>query len=178
MALVPPSKIAKSTKSARVPEKVYKMLNDQIKIELEASQIYYAMGEWCEENGYFGGARLFKEHSDEERGHMSKVYKYIQDREGEAITPDVEAPVKQKFVDLKEAIEVAYDHEKYVTDTYNDLAKLSMLESDFATFQFALGFLKEQVEEESKFKNMLDEIGIMGDNKRDMYLFDKSLMKD
>lgn len=180
MAIVKPGEQspAGGTSDKRVSEKTIQFLNKQIKVEAEASQIYYAMAEWCENNGYFGAHRMLNRHSDEERSHMSKVYKYLSDRDVLPTTPELAAPKKQVFKGLPEVIKAAYEHEKFVTSTYNELASLSMEEKDFMTFHFALEFLEEQMEEEAKFKGMIDEINAMGGDKKDLYLFDQRLRDD
>ena len=166
----PGSSPAGGTSDKRLSDNTIKILNDQIKVEAEASQIYYAMAEWCENNGYFGASKMLFKHSDEERSHMSKVYKYLSDRDVLPVTPEINSPKKQVFKGLPEVLRAAYEHEKFVTSTYNALAASSMEEKDFMTFHFALEFLKEQMEEESKFKSMIDEINTMGGDKKDLYL--------
>lgn len=176
MAIIKPgSSPAGGTSDKRLSDKTIQLLQAQIKVEAEAAQIYYAMSEWCENTGYFGTGRLLSNHSDEERGHMSKVYKYLSDRDVLPVTPEIPAPKKQIFLGLPEVMKAAYEHEKLVTSTYNNLACVCMEEKDFMTFNFALGFLKEQMEEESKFKSMIDEINTMSGDKRDLYMFDQGL---
>ena len=166
---------AGGTSDKRLSDKTIQILNKQIKVEADAAQIYYAMSEWCENTGYFGSASLLERHSSEERGHMSRVYKYLSDRDVLPVTPEIAAPKKQIFKGLPELFNAAYEHEKFVTSTYNDIAILCMEEKDFMTFNFALRFLKEQMEEESKFKGFIDEINTMGGDKKDLYLFDQRL---
>lgn len=171
----PGSSPAGGTSDKRLSDKTIAILNKQIKVEAEAAQIYYAMSEWCENTGYFGSAGVLSSHSSEERGHMSKVYKYLSDRDVLPVTPDIAAPKKQSFKGLSEMFKAAYEHEKFVTSTYNDIAILCMEEKDFMTFNFALSFLKEQMEEESKIKGFIDEISTMAGDKKSLYLFDQTL---
>lgn len=166
---------SKSDSKKRISDSLLKHLNDQIKVEAEAAQIYYAMHEWCENKGYFGMASMLRKHSAEERDHMSKVYKYIADRDAEAITPSLEAPKKQSFSGIKDVLEVAYEHEIFVTSTYNSLADMALGEKDYMTFYWALDFLEEQREEEAKFKGMIDEVNVIGGDSKELYLFDQRL---
>jgi len=162
----------------RVSDSILKHLNDQIKVEAEASSIYYAMGEWCERNGFFGMSKMLYEHSSEETEHMSKVYKYISDRDAKAITPGISAPKKQSFSGIKDVLETAYQHEIFVTETYNSLADLCLGEKDYMTFNWSLKFLSEQREEEAKFKSMIDEVTAIGGDSKELYLFDLRLKRD
>ena len=67
-----------------LPGKVEKALNQQIAIEAESSQFYLAMASWAECNGLNGTAGFLYRHSDEERMHMLKLVKYVNERGGKA----------------------------------------------------------------------------------------------
>ena len=61
-------------------EKMQNALNKQIRIEAESSQIYLAMASWAEVKGLEGVAEFMYGASDEERMHMLKLVKYVNDR--------------------------------------------------------------------------------------------------
>ena len=67
-------------------------LNDQIKIEAESSQIYLAMASWAEVKGFDGIATFMFRQSDEERVHMLKLVKYVNQRGGHAVISALEEP--------------------------------------------------------------------------------------
>jgi ferritin len=161
--------------TSRLSPKILDELNKQIEIEVESSQIYYAMHIWCENNGYLGASKLFNTYSTEERNHMQKVYNYILDRDSIPVTPVISSP-QQEFIDLLDILNKGYMHEKYVTDSYNNLAQMCLENKDHVTYSFLQWFLNEQIEEEAKFKNMIDQINIMGNAKADLYLFDRDLL--
>ena len=64
-----------------------KALNQQVKVEGDSSQIYLSMASWAENQGFEGIATFMYAQSDEERMHMLKLIKYINQRGGEAIIP-------------------------------------------------------------------------------------------
>ena len=63
--------------------KIEKALNQQILLEAESSQIYLAMASWAEVEGYAGIAAFLFHHSDEERMHMLKLLKFVNERGGQ-----------------------------------------------------------------------------------------------
>ena len=75
-------------------KKVEKSLNRQIELEANASQFYLAMASWAETKGLEGVANFFYRHSDEERAHMLKLIKYVNERGGHAIVPALDKPPK------------------------------------------------------------------------------------
>ena len=76
-------------------------LNEQIRIEAESSQIYLAMASWAEVKGLEGVAEFLYDASDEERMHMLKLVKYINERGGHAKVSKLTAP-DVEFGSLKE----------------------------------------------------------------------------
>ena len=74
--------------------KVEKALNKQVEKEASSSQFYLSMASWAENQGLNGTAKFLYTHSDEERFHMLKLVKFINERGGTAIIPNVEAPQK------------------------------------------------------------------------------------
>ena len=79
-------------------------LNNQIKIEAESSQYYLAMASWAETSGLNGTAKFLYMHSDEERMHMLKLVKFVNERGGNATIPALTQPPKKfQTIPAKEA---------------------------------------------------------------------------
>ena len=70
-------------------EKIQEALNGQIEVEASSSQFYLAMASWAEANGLNGVANFLYAHSDEERQHMLKLVKFINERGGKAVVPQL-----------------------------------------------------------------------------------------
>lgn len=155
-------------------EKVEKALNEQISIEFTASQLYLAMASWADKEGMEGTAKFLFAHSDEEREHALKLYHYINDRGGHALTPALEAP-QCNYDNIDAMFKAILEHEKYVSEKINDLVGVCMEEKDFTTNQFLQWYVEEQVEEESLFSTLLDKLEMLEGHKGKMYLFDKEL---
>src|SRR5690554_4471750 len=84
-------------------------LNKQVKIEGDSSQIYLAMASWAENQGFEGIATFMYAQSDEERMHMLKLIKYINQRGGEALIPDVDQP-KLDHTSFKTLFNQLFEH--------------------------------------------------------------------
>src|SRR5690606_29569096 len=94
-------------------------LNRQVKIEGDSSQIYLAMAAWAENHGFDGIATFMYAQSDEERMHMLKLIKYINQREGEAIVPHVEQPTLD-HTSFKTLFNQLFEHEVFVSKSTNE----------------------------------------------------------
>ena len=91
-------------------KRIESALNDQIKKEASSSQYYLSMASWAETNGLNGTASFMYTHSDEERFHMLKLVKFVNERGGRALVPQLEAPPKD-FKNLKNVFESLLEHE-------------------------------------------------------------------
>ena len=136
---------------------IEKSLNDQIRIEAESSQIYLAMASWAETQGFEGVAQFMYAHSDEEREHMLKLVKFINERGGHAKISELAAPPIE-FGSFKDMFQELFNHEVAVSKSINDLVDISLQEKDYATHNFLQWYVSEQIEEEALARNILDKI--------------------
>ena len=158
-AAVTPSAPKKIVDEERLSDTILSILNEQIKNELDSSQIYRGMSSWLNDNKWPEGTKLFFQYADEELIHMSKIYQYIFDRNCKAIVPAGNADNAQ-YADIREIVEGALSHEIEVTDMWEAISSLSKEENDNTTYEFAQWFLKEQVEEEDKFRTILEKMDL------------------
>lgn len=155
-------------------EKVEKALNEQITKEMYSSQLYLAMASWAEINGYSGSAQFLLEQADEERMHMLKIFNFVNERGGHAIVAAVEAP-PAKFKSIADIFKQVLQHEKYVSESINEIVGICMDERDFTTNNFMQWFVEEQIEEEANAQKILDRLNLLGDDKARMYMFDRDM---
>jgi len=155
-------------------EKIEKALNNQIQIEAQSSQIYLAMACWAEVQGFEGVSQFMYAHSDEERMHMLKLVKFVNERGGHAIVPALEAPA-ESFGSFKEMFQTLLEHEIMVSSEINELVHVSLQEKDYATHNFLQWYVAEQIEEEALARTILDKINLIGDDKGGLYLFDNDV---
>lgn len=155
---------------------IEKALNNQIKIEAESSQIYLAMACWAEVKGLEGVAGFMYKQSDEEREHMLKLVKFVNERGGHAQVSALSAP-NVTFKSFKEMFEKLLEHEIYVSKSINDLVHITLQEKDYATHNFLQWYVSEQIEEEAMARTILDKINMIGDDKGGLYLFDRDIQQ-
>ena len=151
-------------------------LNKQIKIEAESSQVYLSMACWAEVQGFAGIAQFMFLQSDEERAHMLKLVKYVNERGGHALITELKNP-KTSFGKFQEMFEELYQHEIFVSNSINELVHISLEERDYATHNFLQWYVAEQIEEEAQAKTILDKINLIGDDKGGLYLFDRDIQQ-
>ncbi|WP_298484900.1 ferritin [uncultured Maribacter sp.] len=155
-------------------KKIEKALNAQIKIEAESSQIYLAMACWAEVKGLEGVAGFMYDQSQEERDHMLKLVKFVNERGGHAQISELAAP-NVTFTSFKEMFEKLFEHEVFVSSSINDLVHITLEERDYATHNFLQWYVSEQIEEEAMARTVLDKINLIGDDKGGLYLFDRDI---
>lgn len=147
--------------------------NRQVEREGYSSNLYLAMASWAEINGLSGVAGWMYSQSDEERIHMLKFIKYINERGGKAVMPAMKKPPAD-FKNVEEVFKEVLKHEQFVTASINEIVALTLEEKDFNTHNFLQWFVMEQVEEESSVRIVLDKLRLVGKN--NMYEFDRDIM--
>lgn len=157
-------------------KKVEELLNNQITVEAESSQIYLAMACWAEVKGLQGVAQFMYSQSDEEREHMLKLVKFINERGGHAKISALKAP-NVTFDSFKEMFEMLLDHEVFVSESINNLVHVTLEEKDYSTQNFLQWYVAEQIEEEAMARTILDKINLIGDDKGGLYLFDRDIQQ-
>ncbi|WP_223551936.1 ferritin [Aestuariivivens sp. NBU2969] len=154
---------------------IEKALNDQIRIEAESSQIYLAMACWAEVKGLEGVAGFMYDQSNEERDHMLKLVKFVNERGGHAHISELKAP-NVTFESFKEMFEKLFEHEVFVSESINNLVHITLQEKDYATHNFLQWYVSEQIEEEAMARTILDKINLIGNDKGGLYLFDRDIV--
>ncbi len=147
--------------------------NRQIEREGFSSNLYLAMASWAETSGLSGVAGWMFAQADEERLHMLKFIKYINERGGKAVIPALKQPALA-YKSVEDVFKEVLKHEEFVTASINEIVALTLDEKDFNTHNFLQWFVMEQVEEEASVKIILDKVRLVGKN--NMYEFDRDVM--
>lgn len=155
-------------------KKIEAALNGQIEIEAMSSQGYLAMACWAETTGLLGAAAFLFQHSDEERMHMLKLIKFVNDRGGRAVIPALKRP-QSEYRTITDIFQSLHDHEVKVTAEINKVVDLCLKEKDYTTHNFMQWYVSEQIEEESLARTLLDKLNMIGSDKGGLYLFDRDL---
>ena len=157
-----------------VSSKVEAALNKQIEFEAISSQYYLAMASWADTQGLTGISEFLYAQSDEERQHMLKLIKYVNERGGQALIPAMKQQ-PQKFKSIHYVFEEVLKHEVFVSNEINGLVEICLKEKDYTTHNFLQWYVSEQIEEEALARKILDKLKLIGDDKGGMYLFDRDL---
>ncbi|HZC11400.1 MAG TPA: ferritin [Mycobacterium sp.] len=126
--------------------KFHALLQEQIYHEFTNAQQYIAMAV------YFDGAELrqlakhFYAQALEERNHAMMLVQYLLDRDVRVEIPGVDE-VRNQFDTPRDALALALEQERAVTEQVSRLAATARDEGDYLGEQFMQWFLKEQVEE-------------------------------
>jgi ferritin len=154
-------------------KKVEDICNRQIEREGFSSNLYIAMASWAETNGFSGVAAWLYSQADEERLHMLKFIKYINERGGKAVIPALKKP-SSEFKSVEDVFKEVLKHEEFVTASINEIVALTLEEKDFNTNNFLQWFVMEQVEEEASVRTIIDKVRLVGKN--NMYQFDRDIL--
>jgi ferritin len=154
-------------------KKVEDICNRQVEREGYSSNLYLAMATWVENSGFSGIAKWLYAQAEEERLHMLKFIKYINERGGKVIIPAFKKPPTD-YKGIEEMFREVLKHEEFITASINEIAALTLSEKDFNTHNFVQWFVSEQVEEEANVMAILDKLRLIG--KGSMYPFDRDIM--
>ncbi|MFB0938891.1 MAG: ferritin [Urechidicola sp.] len=153
---------------------IQKLLNDQVKFEGTASMQYLAMASWADEKGYNGVADFFYLQSEEERVHMTKLIKFINERSGKVMIPHLKQP-KNEFKSINELFEAFLASEIFVTEQVNHVIHECLQRKDYNVHNFMQWYVTEQLQEEAIARTLLDKLNIIGSDKSGHYLFDRDV---
>jgi ferritin len=154
--------------------KVSNALNKQVELEAYSSQYYLAMASWAETQGLNGISVFLYGHADEERMHMLKLIKFLNERGGHGLVPALKQP-PVTFKSVKAVFEEILKHEIKVTEEINNLVEITLKEKDYTTHNFLQWYVSEQIEEEALARKIVDKLKLIGDDKSGLYFFDHDL---
>lgn len=114
---------------------VEKLLNVQIELEAEASQLYLSWGSWAEKKGLPGISSFFYAHSDEERQHLIKIIRYMNKRGGNPIIPSIKT-FQPNFNSIVPLFNQFLIEEEKVTHHINEVIHECIQNKDYITHDF------------------------------------------
>jgi len=150
-------------------------VNKQINIELYASYVYLSMSYYFDRPDVAlpNIAKWFKEQSDDEREHATKLLKYQNTRGGRVVLQPVRKPEKDEWGSPLEAFQAALALEKFNNQSLLELHALSSSKQDAALCDFLEeSYLREQVETIEKIGKMITNLQRVGQGLGE-YIFDQ-----
>ncbi len=157
-----------------ITKKLESAINYQINRELFSEYYYLSMASYFNAAGLSGFENFFLVQVEEERFHAMKMYRFLNEKGGQVTLSAIEAP-KTEFLSPLEVFQLAYDHEKLVSDLINKLMDLAISENDHATKNFLNWFVEEQVEEEASMETILNKLNLINGEGHGLLMLDNEL---
>jgi len=134
--------------------KFHALLQEQIFNEFTTAQQYLAIAVYFDDADLPQLAKHFYRQALEERNHAMMLVQYLLDRDVRVEIPGADA-VRNQFDTPKDALALALDQERAVTEQVSRLTSVARDEGDYLGEQFMQWFLKEQVEEMALMTRLL-----------------------
>lgn len=155
-------------------KKVSELLNDQINKELYSGYLYLDFSVYYQEQGLDGFANWYMIQAQEERDHAMLMLQYMQNN-GEHITLNQINKPDKVCKTLKDPLDFALTHERYVTNLINTIYDAAHAVKDYRTMQFLDWFVKEQGEEEKNAEDMVKKFELFGTDPKSLYMLDNEM---
>lgn len=136
--------------------------NSQVNAEMWSSNLYLSMAIHFKKAGLNGFAHWMEKQADEEMGHARKMIDYAIDRGGNVAIEQINV-VPTGWGSVLEIFEHVYNHECHVSELIDKMMNIAEEEKDHATRDFLFWFVREQVEEESTAKEIVDQLKNYGE---------------
>jgi ferritin len=156
----------------KLSNKLERVLNDQINLELCSAYAYLGMAAYFERTAFTGFGKWMEVQSKEELGHANRFFKYIVERGGKVTLEAIPEP-KSDYKSPLDVFKASLGHEQKVSASICAIYELAAEEKDFATLSFLKWFLDEQVEEERNVGDVLAKLELIGDNRGALYQADQ-----
>ena len=153
-------------------EKVAFLLNQQINKEFYSAYLYLDIANYYDEQDLDGYANYYMVQAQEERDHALLFLKYMQINNLK-VTLDAIAKPDKTFNALQDPLEIAAEHERYVTALINDIYHEAHQAKDYRTMKFLDWFVNEQMEEEENADSMVSRYKLFGQDPKGLYLLDQ-----
>ena len=157
-------------------DKMQAALNSQLNAELYSGYLYLSMNAYFKALNLDGFANWMYYQAQEELTHGMKLYDFINQRGGQVVLDQIEAPPTSWGSPLA-VFEATLEHEQKVTGLINDLMEVALSERDHATQIFLQWFVSEQVEEEESVGGVLEQLKLMGAAEGGLFMIDRELAK-
>ncbi|MBQ4265148.1 MAG: ferritin [Clostridia bacterium] len=153
-------------------ERIITLLNEQINKEFYSAYLYLDMAIYYEQQNLSGYANYYTIQAQEERDHALLFMKYMQNN-GLKVTLEAIGKPDKAFGSLLDPLEIAAEHERYVTSLINEIYREAHEAKDYRTMKFLDWFVDEQMEEENAADTMIGQYKLFGQDPRGLYLLNQ-----
>lgn len=155
-------------------KEITEKLNKQINFELYSAYIYLDISNYYADSNLNGFANWFKIQTQEERDHAMLFMNYLLKNGEKVVLGDIKAPASV-YTDFRKPAMDAFEHERMVTASINDIYGVAYELKDFRTMQFLDWFVKEQNEEEKNTDEIIKRYDLFGSDPKGLYMLDSEL---
>ncbi len=153
-------------------EKVAQLLNQQINKEFYSAYLYLDIANFYDEMDLDGYSNYYMIQAQEERDHALQFIKYMQTNNLKITLEAIDKPDKV-FKTVLDPLEVAAEHERYVTSLIHNIYHEAHQVKDYRTMKFLDWFVDEQMEEEDNADSMVSRYQLFGQDSKGLYLLDQ-----
>jgi len=153
-------------------DKIAKLLNEQINKELYSAYLYLDISNYYDALDLDGYANYYMVQAQEERDHALLFMKYMQNN-GLKVTLEAIGQPDKTFDSILSPLEVAAEHERYVTGLINAIYHECYEAKDYRTMKFLDWFVDEQMEEEDSADSMINRYKLFGSDPKGLYALDQ-----
>ena len=153
-------------------DKIAFLLNQQINKEFYSAYLYLDMSNYYDALDLNGYANYYMVQAQEERNHALLFMQYMQSI-GLKVTLDAIDKPDKVFDGVLAPLEIAAEHERYVSSLINDIYHECHEARDYRTLKFLDWFVDEQREEEDSADSMVSRYKLFGQDPRGLYLLDQ-----
>jgi len=157
-----------------INEKLVKALNEQINKELYSEYLYLSMAVYLAHENLDGFANFMFIQAQEEHLHATKMINYVLERGGKVSLKKIDEP-KTEFESVLEIFEMAWEHEKFISNSINKLMDLAIGINDHSAKGFLQWYVDEQVEEESSMEKIVKKLQMIKDSPHGLMMLDSQL---
>ena len=140
-----------------------KAFNEQVEAEMWSANLYLSMSIYFQKAGLNGCAHWMRKQAEEEMEHAHKMIDFAIDRGGDIVINQINV-VPTAWGTPLEVFEHVYKHEVHVSELIDKMVDIAEADNDHAAKDFLYGFVREQVEEESTAKAIVDKLKLYGEH--------------
>ena len=148
--------------------RIAQLLNEQINKEFYSAYLYLDMAIHYDHLSLNGYANYYTIQAQEERDHALLFMQYMQNN-GLKVTLEAIAKPDKTFDSVLSPMEVAAEHERYVTSLINNIYREAHADGDYRTMKFLDWFIDEQMEEENSADTMIGQYKLFGGSPQGLY---------
>jgi ferritin len=130
----------------------------------------------CTAKSFKGFAHWLRVQAAEETAHAAKLIDFLMDRGGRLELHPVPAPPSE-FGTVTEILEKTLHHEKAITAMISALFELARNEKDFASEITLQWYVTEQVEEEARIGEIVEQLHAVGEKGGAIWYLDSKMGK-